>query len=151
MSASPRRVLPKNLIELLKGRRYSLRGYRIMPVGARGLFGHDRLAAFVARAEDVDLCGNRIADVGLHALSRSPIAASVTSLDLSDCDITPAGLPLLSAFPKLEVLSLSHNALGAAGERALAELDLSHTPGLTKLQCWDNWSCPGKVEGLLIT
>ncbi|MFK7930672.1 MAG: hypothetical protein AB8H79_20970 [Myxococcota bacterium] len=143
MSRTQRPVLPENPLACLTGARFSIRGCRIGTRGAQALLAHPRLGPYIAQATDLDLMGNRIGDEGLAALAGSAIAPGLTSLNLSDCALTSQAVALLDAFPKLTTLDLSDNDLDPAGAGALAETVVA--PSLTELDLSGN---PIGSEGL---
>jgi uncharacterized protein (TIGR02996 family) len=70
------------------------------------------------------LSRNELGDAGIRALIEAPRLASLESLELDTCEVTPDGVTALTHSPfwhTLRVLDLSRNALAVAGAVALTD------------------------------
>lgn len=131
------RLVPKDVLARVDGGMIDLAGYRLGAEGIRALFVDRSSGKALAGCESLDLRGNRIGAEGLKALSRAPVAAGLSSLDLSDCSLTDDSLRALERFESLESLRLEGNGLSAKGMQVLGrvkrtaqldDLDISHNP-----------------------
>ncbi|MDB5309399.1 MAG: hypothetical protein JWO38_3601 [Gemmataceae bacterium] len=111
-------------------RELEMRNNQLGPAGAESLAGSDRLASL----HRLGLAGNDLGVPRIHSLTRVSDLLRVPALDLTANGLGPAALKAILVRPpsppdggepvRLRELDLSHNELGEAGARVLADCTL---------------------------